>query len=246
MKKAVFERQELCRRLGIDGKTLDEWQDCRIFGPFGYSDDRTPLYTESAVEEGEQIKRLQELGYGTREIQKIIRKIGLPRASRRENGGEKKRNFLTVGALAERVGVSPRTLKHWEDMGIIEPNMRSEGGFRYYSDAYIYLCNLIRDLQLFSYSLVDIKMISDLFRYYLAIRQQPDISPAAEKAARLDTMLQEIDRLSRKMALLKAGIGRWEDLLKKKKKEVAALRLEMQKKLNSAPKGDAHAKDRTD
>jgi hypothetical protein len=45
MKKAVFERQELCRRLGIDGGTLDEWQDCKIFGPFGFSDDHAPLYT---------------------------------------------------------------------------------------------------------------------------------------------------------------------------------------------------------
>jgi len=245
MKKAVFERQELCRRLGIDGKTLDEWQDCKIFGPFGFSDDHTPLYTESAVAEGEQIKRLQELGYGIREIQKIIRKIGLPRGGGGDNSKEKRQNFLTVGVLAEKVGVSPRTLKHWEDMGIIEPNMRSEGGFRYYSDAYIYLCNLIKDLQLFSYSLVDIKMISDLFRYYLAIQRRPDISPAAEKAARLDTMLQEIDRLSRKMALLKAGIGRWQDLLKKKKKEVAALRLQTQKELAAAAKGEKNAKDRT-
>ncbi len=246
MKKAVFERQELCRRLGIDEKTLDEWQDCKIFGPFGFSDDHTPLYTESAVADGELIKRLRELGYGIKEIQKIIRKIGLPRVAHRENGGEKKRNFLTVGALAEKVGVSPRTIKHWEDMGIIEPNMRSEGGFRYYSDAYIYLCNLIRDLQLFNYPLVDIKMISDLFRDYLAMRQDPAAGPAAEKVAKLDTMLQEIDRLSRRMALLKAGIGRWEDLLKKKKKEVAALRLEMQKKLNSTQKGEKNAKDRPD
>jgi len=239
MKKEVFERQELCRRLGIDGKTLDEWQDCRVFGPFGFSDDHTPLYTETAVAEGGQIKRLQELGYGMKEIQKIVRKIGLPNNSRGENGNGKKRNFLTVGALAEKVGVSPRTIKHWEDMGIIEPNMRSEGGFRYYSDAYVYLCNLVRDLQLFNYSLVDIKMISDLFRYYLAMRQDPGAT--AEKLARLDTMLQEIDRLSARMTLLKAGIGRWEDLLKRKRKEVAALRLDMQKKQAAAQKGGKNA-----
>jgi len=246
MKKAVFERQELCRRLGIDGKTLDEWQDCKIFGPFGFSDDHTPLYTESAVVEGEQIKRLQELGYGTREIQKIIRKIGLPKAANRDNNNGKRQNFLTVGALAEKIGVSPRTLKHWEDMGIIEPNMRSEGGFRYYSDAYIYLCNLIKDLQLFNYSLVDIKMISDLFRYFLAIQQQPDSSPDVEKAAKLETMLQEIGRLSEKISMLKAGIGRWEDLLKKKKKEVVAMRSAVQKKLNSPKKGAPHGKDHPD
>ena len=241
MKKEVFERQELCRRLGIEGRTLDEWQDCKIFGPFGFSDDHTPLYSESAVADGEQIKKLLELGYSTREIQKIVRKIGLPRAGQRGGDPDKKQNFLTVGALAEKVGVSPRTIKHWEDMGIIEPNMRSEGGFRYYSDAYIYLCNLIKDLQLFGYSLVDIKMISDLFRYYLALQQDPDAGPAPEKLARLETMLQEIERLSGKMALLKAGIGRWEDLLKKKKKDVAALRLQVQKKMAPAKKGGPNA-----
>jgi len=246
MKKEVFERQELCRRLGIDGKTLDEWQDCRIFGPFGFSDDHTPLYTESAVDEGNQIKRLQDLGYGIKEIQKIIRKIGLPRAGQRENNGEKRQNFLTVGALAEKVGVSARTIKHWEDMGIIEPNMRSEGGFRYYSDAYIYLCNLIKDLQLFSYSLVEIKKISDLFRYYLARQQQADSRPAAEQAAMLETMLQEIARLSQKISQLKTGIGRWEDLLKRKKKEVAAMQLAVQKKMNSPKKGEPHGQDRPD
>jgi DNA-binding transcriptional MerR regulator len=229
MKKAVFERQELCRRLGIDGKTLDEWQDGKIFGPFGFSDGHKPLYTESAVADGEHIKQLCELGYGIKEIQKIIRKIGLPRAASRENSNGKRQNFLTVGALAEKVGVSPRTIKHWEDMGIIEPNMRSEGGFRYYSDAYIYLCNLVRDLQLFNYSLVDIKMISDLFRYYIAIQQDPDSGQATEKAAKLETMLQEIERLFKKIAMLKAGIGRWEDLLIKKRKEVAAMQLVIQK-----------------
>ena len=242
MKKAVFERQELCRRLGIEGKTLDEWQQCKIIAPFGFSDDHTPLYTESAVADGEHIKRLRELGYGIKEIQKIIRKIGLPRAADRENANEKKQKFLTVGALAEKAGVSPRTIKHWEDMGIIEPNMRSEGGFRYYGDTYIYLCNLIKDLQLFGYSLVEIKMISDLFRYYLAIQQDPDSASPPEKAAKLETMLLEIERLFKKITMLKAGIGRWEDLLKRKKKEVAAVRLETQKMMNSRQKGEKNAK----
>lgn len=246
MKKAVFEREELCRRLGIDGRTLDEWQDGRIFGPFAVGDNRTPLYTESAVAQGEQIKKLRELGYGTREIRKIIRKIGLPRSSRHEGAQPKARNFLTVGALAAKVDVSARTLKHWEDMGIIEPNMRSEGGFRYYSDAYVYLCNLVRDLQLFGYSLTDIKMISDLFRYYLAMRQDPGRGSAAEKTDKLDAMLHEIERLSRKMSLLKAGIRRWEDLLKKKRKEVVALRLGMRKKMAAAPQGGQNAENRAD
>ena len=246
MKKAVFERQELCRRLGIDEKTLGEWQECKLVAPFGFSDEHIPLFTETAVADGEHIKRLRELGYGIKEIQKIVRKIGLPQTAGRGSTNEKKQKFLTVGALAEKVGVSPRTLKHWEDMGIIEPNMRSEGGFRYYSDVYIYLCNLITDLQLFNYSLVDIKMISDLFRYFLAIQQQPDSSPAVEKVATPPPPPQEIGRLSQKISMLKAGIGRWEDLLKRKRKEVAAMRLDIQKKMSSTKKGASHAENHPD
>ncbi|MBN2346544.1 MAG: MerR family transcriptional regulator [Candidatus Aminicenantes bacterium] len=246
MKKAVFQGPELCRRLGIDEKTLAEWQGYKLIDPFGFSDDHVPLYTESALAAGEHIKQLRQLGYGVREVQKIIRKIGLPRNSSLESAGDKKQKFLTVGALAEKVGVSPRTIKHWEDMGIIEPNMRSEGGFRYYGDGYIYLCNLIKDLQLFSYSLTEIKMISDLFRYYLRLQQDPAVSPPAEKVAKLDTMLHEINRLSKKIAMLKEGIGRWEDLLKKKKKDVATLRLDIQKRINSVQKGDKNGKNRPD
>jgi DNA-binding transcriptional MerR regulator len=237
VKKEIFERRELCRRLGVDERTLAEWQEHKLIAPFGFSDDRVALFAETAIADGEHIKRLRELGYGLREIQKIIRKVGLPRAAGRKGEKPERRNFLTVGALAEKVGVSARTIKHWEDMGIIEPNMRSEGGFRYYSDVYVYLCNLVKDLQLFGYSLEDIQMISGLFRAFLAIQQDAGAIPDAERAARLDTMLQEIERLSGRMAQLQAGIVRWQDLLKKKKKEVAALRLETQKRLAAARGG---------
>ena len=107
MKKAVFERQELCRRLAIDGKTLDEWQDCKIFGPFGFSDDHTPLYTESAVVEGEQIKRLQALGYGTREIQRIIRQIGLQDVEVKVQGSDILPIYDFAKQLAAELGRTP-------------------------------------------------------------------------------------------------------------------------------------------
>jgi DNA-binding transcriptional MerR regulator len=239
MQKSIFGHQELCRRLGVDERTLDEWEKAKFIRPAGVTDEGLPFYTESVIVRGERIRQLAELGYGIREIQKIVRKIGLPREAQESDGGESAHKYLTVGTLAEKVGVSPRTIKHWEEKGIIEPDMRSEGGFRFYAEVYVYLCHLVQDLQLFGYPLDQIKKISDLFRSFLAIRRNP--GAGAEVAAELDVMLDEIAQLSEKMNLLKAGIGRWENLLKEKKKEIVVLRQKIEKRAIERAPGTQHA-----
>ena len=153
---------------------------------------------------------------------------------------EESTSYLTVGDLAERVGLSPRTIKHWEDKGIIEPDMRSEGGFRLYSGVYVYLCELIRDLQLFGYTLEEIKAISDDVRALMAIQDDIDALPKAEVDAKLGAMLRAVQALFDKMDMLKGGIDRWEDLLKKKKKDIHALKAKNQKR-GKAAIGDDHA-----
>lgn len=42
------------------------------------------------------------------------------------------RDQMTVGELARRVGKTPRALRLYEEMGLLEPRGRSEGGFRLY------------------------------------------------------------------------------------------------------------------
>lgn len=53
-------------------------------------------------------------------------------------------------------------------------------------------------------------------------------------AGRLDSILEEIKVLFDKMALLKKGIERWEDLLKKKKKEILNLKNKNQKRIDKS------------
>jgi predicted nucleic acid-binding Zn-ribbon protein len=64
--------------------------------------------------------------------------------------------------------------------------------------------------------------------------------PKASVSAKLDKMQAELKTLSDKMELLKQGIARWEDLLKKAKKEVQGLREKNDKRRN-ARGGSAHA-----
>ena len=42
--------------------------------------------------------------------------------------------LIRAGEVAERLEVSPRTIKYYEEIGLGEPEERSTGGFRLYGD----------------------------------------------------------------------------------------------------------------
>ena len=161
---------------------------------------------------------------GLRRSRRSSRSSGCRPAGNDRKAPVKKDLYLTVGGLADRSGVSPRTIKHWEDKGVIEPDMRTEGGFRLYSESYVFLCQLIRDLQLFGYTLEEIKTVSDEVRDFLAIQADLEVFPKSVVDSKLAAMLGKIQDLYDRMKLLKEGIARWEDLLKKNKKDIRGLR----------------------
>lgn len=224
MGKDLFTRDELVRRAGSDGTDLDAWLKAKLIKPVGFADEGVPLFGPDDVDRALHIRKLSELGYGFPEIQKIVKKFGWPRSGeegKKPSGADK---LLTVGQLAERTGVSPRTVKHWEEMGIIEPEMRSGGGFRLYAAVYVSLCTFIRDLQLFGYTLEEIKAVSDRVRDFLALSEGLMDIPKNEAGRKLAGLAGAVETLQSKMAELKGGIELWEDLLKKKKKEIAGLK----------------------
>lgn len=233
----VFSEDEFLLKTGISKEVLAEWIKWKLVRPAGFTEQKMPLFSEDGLPGAAHIQKLVDLGYGLEEIQKILKKVGLPQ----KRSGKKtaaKDLYLTVGDLAERSGVNSRTIKHWEDKGIIEADMRSEGGFRLYSDAYIRICQLIRDLQLFGYSLEEIKGASDHFRALLAVRTDMESLPKAEVESKLEAMLGDIQALFEKMKLLKEGIDRWDSLLKKERKDILNLKAKNQKRIGTS-KGQA-------
>jgi DNA-binding transcriptional MerR regulator len=233
MRQKIYMRDDLSAKFRLSHARLSELERLKLIRPTGLTEDQVPVFSEDTLRQIAHIQKLQDLGYELEEITKILKKVGLPKTEGGKSGKEKPDPYLTVGNLAEKIGVSPRTIKHWEDMGIIVPEMRTEGGFRLYPEIYVYLCNLIKDLQLFGYSLEEIKVVSDYFRDFLEISEHPETISRKEVHAKLDAMVQEIKALFDKMELFKKGIARWEDLLKKKKKEVLQLK-------NKGPKNPNH------
>ncbi len=232
MDTQIISKEELLKKVEINEKTLVEWENINLLKPVGYTDENLPYYSFLNLKKALHIKQLTGLGYRHDEIKRIIKKVGLPKDIHKKTINEDSQ-YLTVGNLAEKVGVSPRTIKHWEDKGIIIPDMRSEGGFRLYSQVYIYLCELIRDLQLFGYTLEEIKVISDYFRDFLAIQNDINAFKPKKQEEELNLMLKEIDRLYSKMNQFKDGIQRWDELLKSKKKEIMNLLNQCHKILES-------------
>jgi len=239
MGKEIMTRTELAGKTGVEPIELDLWTKAKILKPVGFAEDKSPFYAAPDLERAGHLRRLRELGYGLEEIQKIIKKYGWPQAVGGEKNAAEKERFLTVGQLAEKAGVSPRTIKHWEDVGILDPDLRSEGGFRLYDETYIFLCKLIRDLQLFGYSLEEIKSVSDSVRDFFSLEKDLTVFSREEAARKLEDLLAAVGALYEKLGPLREGIDRWEDLLKKKKKEIAGLKAKNAKRTDGSEK--AHA-----
>ncbi len=55
--------------------------------------------------------------------------------------------LLRIGAVAELAGVSTRTLRYYEEFGLLTPSGRSPGGARHYTDADLERVRHIRRLQ---------------------------------------------------------------------------------------------------
>jgi DNA-binding transcriptional MerR regulator len=151
-------RDELIQRLRISPRELGEWSDNGLIAAL---DEGRTVFPPSAIEEGELIKKFCSLGYALPEIRKIKRSVGLP--VKDEKGRFVSRSdFLTIGELAEKSGINVRTIKFWEEKGLISPHRRTEGGFRLYRPEEVVLLSFIKDLQAFNYTLAEIGNILKL------------------------------------------------------------------------------------
>src|SRR4051812_9005225 len=60
---------------------------------------------------------------------------------------------MQIGEVAERVGLSLRTIRHWDEVGLVVPSKRSAGGFRLYTEADIDRLVLVKTLRPLDFTL---------------------------------------------------------------------------------------------
>lgn len=85
----------------------------------------------------------------------------------------REKELSRVGEVAGRFGVSPRTIKYYEELGLVRPEARSPGGFRLYGEEDERRLERILRMKGIGYSLATIREL-------LAVR---DAAQEAEKTA---------------------------------------------------------------
>lgn len=92
---------------------------------------------------------------------------------------------MHIGAVAERTGLSLRTLRHYDEVGLLRPSGRSDGGFRLYTDADVERLLLIRRMKPLGFTLEE---MADLLTIVDAMHGAQD-APAPTVSQRLSAYI---------------------------------------------------------
>ncbi|WP_435817306.1 MerR family transcriptional regulator [Micromonospora aurantiaca (nom. illeg.)] len=89
--------------------------------------------------------------------------------------------LMQIGEAAERVGLSIRTIRHYEEAGLIVPSARSDGGFRLYTEPDLDRLAVVKRMKPLGFTL-------DEMRDLLAVLDALDAATGVDRAALLDRL----------------------------------------------------------
>lgn len=98
-------------------------------------------------------------------------------------------DYMHIGEVAARTELSLRSLRHWEEVGLLTPSGRTEGGFRLYTEDDVDQILTIRRMKPLGFSLEQMKDVLD------HLDGLADAAAPAERRTRardyLDAILEE-------------------------------------------------------
>ena len=100
---------------------------------------------------------------------------------------------MHIGELAERTGLSLRTIRHYDDVGLLPATARTDGGFRVYSEDDFERLMVIKQMKPLGFSLEEMADILELF-------SQQDAGAAGDRQAKLAAYLEKAVAERAKMA----------------------------------------------
>lgn len=131
------------------------------------------------------------------------------------------KRYMQIGEVAERTGLTHRTLRFYEEKGLLDPPTRMEGGFRLYSEEDVQRIGHVLELkQLLGFSLAEIKQMVDAETALNEIRAvYRSDSDAGVKAGRLREGIRVVKAqaalIDQKIEQLQGMRARWQERLER-------------------------------
>ena len=109
------------------------------------------------------------------------------------------RALMLIGELGERTGLSVKTLRYYEQVGVIDVAERTPGGYRTYDIGVLERLRFVRSAQAVGLTLGEIREI-------VAFRERGD-SPCAHVLGVLETHTAQVDRRIRELRQLRSELA---------------------------------------
>ncbi|CAL9297234.1 MULTISPECIES: MerR family transcriptional regulator [unclassified Streptomyces] len=103
------------------------------------------------------------------------------------------RRHMQIGEVAERTGLSLRTIRHYEDVGLVTPSARSKGGFRLYTETDVDRLMVIRRMKPLDFSLEEMRELLEITDRLAATDDPPSGEERDRLRERLDSYRKVAD-----------------------------------------------------
>lgn len=117
----------------------------------------------------------------------------------------RERRTYQIGAVAQLVHLSLRTLRYWEEEGLISPTARTAGGFRMYSEADIARVRLVRSMKAADLS------IEELRELLVAVEAVNGAAGDEERAAAAERVAAFVRRIRERLEILRGRMAETEE-----------------------------------
>lgn len=111
-----------------------------------------------------------------------------------------KEKLYSIGQASNKADVSTRTLRHYETIGLIKPDLVKENGYRYYTEDTILVISIIKYLQFMDFTL-------DEIRDFIFNADYEDVSVAFNELIKRTS--NDIKRLEERLTIIKD----WNELM---------------------------------
>jgi DNA-binding transcriptional MerR regulator len=163
-----------------------------------------------------------------------------PAVDQPDDGGTDTEGFARIEQVALRTGLTKRALRYYEEIGLLEPPTRTEGGYRLYSAADVQRLERIKRLRdLLGFSLAEIREMvrAEEEREQVRSAWHRETAPQA-RLARLDEAETLVRRQMRLVEEKLAGLREMRDALQGRLARYAELRAQIRAAEDAAAGGE--------